>query len=135
VPALNELAVKNFDASHTFDDLVHFIHVYVIEPHPQSPDLSPYNGEVWEAEHSSLRQPLTYAARVANAQQTVTLLTGNQLLVVDDLTPGQNNNPAWCTYGTCPNCAFLIRQDGTIDTAQTWFDATDMEAAIHSLLD
>jgi len=143
VPALNQLAAKSFDANHTFDDVVHFVHVYVIEPHPESPDISPYRGDVWEAGYSTLGQPTTYSGRVTNAQQTASLLTGNQLLVVDDLTPGQHNNPAWCTYGPCPNCAYLIRQDGTIDTVQTgtidtvqtWVEPTDMESAIHNLLD
>jgi len=54
-------------------------------------------------------------------------------MLVDDLTPGPNN-PVWCTYGTCPNCAFLIRQDGTVDTVPTWVDVSAMERAIRTLL-
>jgi hypothetical protein len=43
-------------------------------------------------------------------------------------------NPAWCTYGTCPNCAFLIRQDGPIDTVQTWFDKVTVEGGFRYAL-
>jgi len=54
-------------------------------------------------------------------------------MLVDDLTPGPNN-PVWCTYGTCPNGAFLIRQDGSVDTVHTWVDVSAMERAIRTLL-
>lgn len=43
-------------------------------------------------------------------------------------------NPAWCTYGTCPNCAFIVRQDGAIDTVRTRFDRDAMKRAIRALL-
>jgi hypothetical protein len=88
---------------------------------------------VSEAQYSTKGQPRTYAERVAAARDVAPLVTGRQTIVVDDLTPGANN-PIWCTYGTCPNCAFLIRRDGTIDTVQTWFDATAMDRAIRTLL-
>lgn len=113
---------------------MHIVHVYVIEPHPQSPDISPYRGEVWEAQYSTKGQPRTYDGRVANATDTEPSLQGAQLMVVDDLTPGALNNPLWCTYGPCPNCGFLIRQDGIIQRAQTWIDVDEMEAEIDALL-
>jgi hypothetical protein len=134
VPALNSLATTAFDASSTYDQRVHFVQVYVIEPHPQDPDPSPYRGTVWEAEYSSKGQPKTYAERVQNARDVLPSIQGNQLQLVDDLTPGAHNNPVWCTYGPCPNCAFLIRQDGILDTVQTWVDATDLQSAIDALL-
>lgn len=109
------------------------MHIYVIEPHPQSPDVSPYSGVVWTAEFSTKRQPRTYAEREAAARDTVALLTGRQMMLVDDLA-GTATNPLWCTYGTCPNCAFLVRQDGTLDTVQTWLDVVAMERAIRTLL-
>jgi len=90
-------------------------------------------GGPWEAQHSTKRQPRTYAERAAAAADMVPLVTGRQRIVIDDLAPGAAN-PAWCTYGTCPNCAFLIRQDGTIDTVQTWFDKDAGERAIRALL-
>jgi hypothetical protein len=54
--------------------------------------------------------------------------------IVDDLTPGGLVNPFWCTYGTAPNAAYLIRTTGAVHTVQTWFDAATMEAAIRTLL-
>lgn len=113
MPALNSLATKSYKGQ-TYADHVHFLHVYIVEPHPRSPDPSPYSGQVWEAKYSTLRNPKTYSGRVANARLLQPSLKGKQLLVVDDLTPGALNNPVWCTYGTCPNCSFLIRQDGIL---------------------
>ena len=134
MPALNDLAAKSFDASTTYDDQLHFLQVYVIEPHPKSPDISPYNGQVWVAQYSTKGQPRTYDSRVANAVDAEPALLGDQLMVVDDLTPGARNNPVWCTYGPCPNCAYLINQQGIIEEAQTWFGSADMETAINDLL-
>jgi len=134
VPSLNELAAKPYNGNGTYADVVHFVHIYIIEPHPQGPDLSPYSGRVWEAQYSTVGQPETLYERIAVAQQTEILLEGNQLLLIDDLTPGRLNNPVWCTYGTAPNSAFLIRQDGIIDTAQSWLDTAEMEKAINNLL-
>ena len=131
---LNQLATKQYDATATYDELIHFVHLYVIEPHPMDPDISPYSGRVWEGEYSSIRQPLTYEERVSAAQEMIPFIEGDQLILVDDLFPGDLNNPVWCTYGPCPNCAFLITQEGIIDTVQTWFDAEDMESALDELL-
>jgi hypothetical protein len=136
VPALNALAAKAYDANSTFGDRVHFVHIYVIEPHPMRPDPCPYTGSVSENAYSTGRtQPRTYAEREAYARDTKQFITGKQIQLVDDLTPGRYNNPVWCTYDTCPNCAFLIRQDGTIDTVQPWFNAGEMEQAMRRLLD
>lgn len=99
-----------------------------------APDVSPNTGTVWEFEYSTIRQPLVYDDRVAAAQDTEDLLEGNQLVLVDDLTPGQQNNPVWCTYGPCPNCAYLIGQDGVIVTVQTWAFLAGMKAEIDQLL-
>ena len=134
MPALNQLATKTFAGATTYSDVVHFVHLYVVEPHPQDPDPSPYSGVVWEAQYSSKRQPLTYADRVAVARDMLPEIQGTQMILVDDLTPGPSNNPVWCTYGTCPNCAYLIRQDGIIEVVQTWVDVDAMETAIDSIL-
>jgi hypothetical protein len=134
VPALNSLAVQAFDANRTYGQVVHIVHAYVIEPHPQDPDPSPYSGVVWEAQYSSKRQPMTYAERVAAARDMLPFLVGQQIVLVDDLTPGARNNPVWCTYGPCPNCAYLIRQDGAIDSVQNWVDVLQMQSNIDRLL-
>ncbi len=136
MPALNTLANQTYDETSIYSDRIHFAHLYVIEPHPQAPDISPYSdtGNVWEEEYSTVSQALTYDERVAAAQDIAQLLEGNQLILVDDLAPGLNN-PVWCTYGPCPNCAYLIGQDGVIDTTQTWFNADQMKIAIDNLLE
>ena len=134
MPDLNQLATKQYDENTTYDELVHFVNLFVVEPHPESPDPSPYTGDVRVMNDITNGQAFTYDERVATAQEIDPLLEGNQLLLVDDLVPGALNNPVWCTYGPCPNCAYLIRQDGTIDTTQNWFNAEGMEEAINDLL-
>ena len=133
MPALNALAAAPLADGRAIGDAIHIVHLYVIEPHPQRPDPSPYSGVVWEAQYSTKRQPRTYAERAAAAADMLPLVAGRQRILVDGLQPGAAN-PAWCTYGTCPNCAFLIRQDGTIDTVQTWFERDAMERAVKALL-
>lgn len=105
----------------------------MVEPHPLG-DPSPYGGQPWESRYSTLPQPMSYGERVGHAQQMLPELEGNQRILVDDLTPGGMNNPLWCTYGTCPNCAFLIGQDGILQTVQTWLDVEGMRAAMDALL-
>jgi hypothetical protein len=137
VPALKTLAdTQSTDhAPQTYGDLVHFVHVYIVEPHPiGSP--SPYSGQLWETAYDN-DQPMTMAARVTNAQDLVAAEPVNlagHLLLIDELSPGQNN-PMWCSYGNCPNCAFLIGQDGRIDTTQLWFGADGMLSAFDDLLE
>jgi hypothetical protein len=135
VPGLNQLAKKDYDAGNTYADRVHFVHLYVVEPHPQSPDVSPYTGTVWEAPpYSTKRQAPTYDKRVASAKDLLPELNETQLILIDALTPNDLTNPVWCTYGPCPNCAYLIGQDGIIQTTQQWFDVEAMEKAIGALL-
>ena len=131
---LNELATTPFDSTRTYDEVVHFVHIYVIEPHPTAPDPSPYSGEIWEAANYKRPQPRTYDARVGLARETRDLLEGDQLLPVDELTPEARNNPLWCSYGPAPNSAYLIGQDGLLHTVQFWVDASTMRAAIDRLL-
>lgn len=135
MPSLNELASQAYDAENTYSDMVHFVHVLIIEPHPQDPDPSPYGGEVWEAHYSTVHQPMTFAERQAVALQLEDFIEGDQLLLIDDMTPLDLNNPVWCTYGPAPNSAYLIRQDGIVDTAQLWLDTDDMQHAIDLLLE
>jgi len=134
VTPLNQLATRAYDAERTYDQVVHFVHVYIIEPHPEG-DPGPYSGGPSEREYSAGHpQPRTFPDRLAYAQQMLPEIQGDQQMLIDDLTPGRQNNPAWCTYGPCPNCAFLIRPDGIIDTVQTWADAGAMQTAIDALM-
>jgi hypothetical protein len=134
VPALNRLAATPYDDTTTYADRVHIVTLYVIEPHPIAPDVSPNTGTVWQFQFSTIRQPQVYDDRVAAAQDTEELLEGNQLVLVDDLTPGPQNNPVWCTYGPCPNCSYLVGQDGVIVAVQTWAFVDAMKLAIDQLL-
>jgi hypothetical protein len=129
VPVLNQLATTPYDDTDTYGDKVHFVHIYIVEPHPMDPDVSPYSGEVWETEYSTKRQPTIYDERVAAAGDIQPLLEGNQLILVDEL-----DNPVWCSYGPCPNCAYLISQSGIVDTVQSWVDGAEMQQTIDQLL-
>jgi hypothetical protein len=131
---LNELAREPFDETRTYGDVVHFLHVYIIEPHPLGPDPSPYGGEVRELVYSTIQQPCTYEERLQAAADLEAMIEGDQILVVDELDPACHVNPIWCTYGPTANGAFLIRQDGIIDVAQVWLDPDAMREAIRELL-
>lgn len=134
MPALNTLATTQFDATRTYGDVVRFVHVYVVEPHPMAPDPSPYRGDVWEADYSQRAQPRAYGERVALAKEVAMLLEGNQLMLVDDLTPETRDNPLWCSYGPAPNSAYLIGQDGELQVVQRWVSVDAMRLAIDQLL-
>jgi hypothetical protein len=131
VPKVNEFAARAFRGS-SFGVQLHFVHVYSIEAHPQSPDPSPYFGRVKEAEKSSKRQATSYAERELAAQDIQSQLEGNQLLLVDAFETGKVN-PVWCTYGTCPSCAFLIRQDGLIEAVHDWYDEPTFQGSIEAM--
>lgn len=129
---LNTLAQKSFDATDTYGDKVHFVHIYTVEAHPSAPDPSPYSGTVWDNAYSR-PQVRTYSERVALALDTEALLAGSQLMLIDELTPEPRNNPVWSSYGPCPNGAYLIGTDGRIEAAQQWLDVGEMETAIDQL--
>jgi hypothetical protein len=131
VPALNALAAKAFDETTTFADRVHFVHVYVMEAHPMTPDPTPYYGAVAENVFSIVGQPRNLDGRRSNAALMVPKLDATQLLLIDDLS--KQVNPVWCTYGPAPNSAFLIGSDGVIVVAQLWADVGRMEGAIRRL--
>ena len=131
---LNGLAAKSFDASNTYSDVAHFVHIYTVEAHPQSPDPSPYSGAVWELSCSDRPQVKTYSDRVTYAAGLEALLSPVQIVLVDELTPLPRNNPVWSSYGPIPNGAYLIGTDGRIEAAQQWLDVNAMETAIDQLL-
>lgn len=133
MPALDELATKPFDEGRTYSDVVHFVNIYVPEPHPMSPDPSPYFARVNERVYSEVRQPRTYDERVSLAREVSMLLEGDQLMLVDEMPP-LRNNPVWCSYGPMPNLAYLIDRTGTVRLAQQWEDPPKIEAAIDELL-
>ncbi len=129
----NALAGRTTPRGDTYGDAVHFVHAYVLEAHPAAPDNSPYRGEVWEQETSDRGQALTPERRLSDARDMAKKVSGRQLMLVDAVAP-DGANPVWCTYGPCPNCAYLIDQDGTIVTVQKWLDVEGMAEAIEGLL-
>ena len=136
MPGLNALAARSYDAETLFSDRVHFVHVYVVEPHPMAPDPAPHVGVVAEDPvYSVVRQPTTYDARLANAAMARALIAGNQIQLVDAFDLDGLINPVWCTYGTSPNAAYLIGRDGVIRLASTWTGSVDLETAIRALIE
>ncbi len=132
MPALNTLATKAFNGDQTYSDVVHFVHVYVPEPHPLG-DPSPYTGELSVRAYSQRAQARTYDERVVVAGEVVAMLEGDQTMLVDEMAP-LRSNPAWCSYGPMPNSAYLIDRRGIMRVVQEWTDAREMETAINELL-
>ena len=131
--ALNTLATRQYNASEDYSDVVHFVHVYVPEPHPMRPDPSPYTGRVAEREYSQRPQARTYSEREAAASEVAAMLEGPQLMLVDEFLP-MRSNPVWCSYGPMPNPAYLIDQRGIVRLAQNWVDTYEIEKEILELL-
>ncbi len=135
MPGLNSLAGKAYDENTSFAGRVHFLHVYVLEAHPMSPDPSPYSGTVWEVEGlSTIPQARTYELRREYAAMTRELLVPGQIQVIDGLDMDGLINPVWCTYGPAPNSTYIIGQDGVIRFAESWTNPENVEAAIVQLL-
>lgn len=114
-----------------YADHVTFATVYLIEAHPADPDPGPYKGRTSIHEFSDRRQAMTLQARIANARELPTV--PGELVLVDDLSPG-NENPFWCTYGTCANCAFLLDLEGSLVAVHEWYDPPSMEQSIDQLV-
>ncbi len=113
-----------------YDSKIHTVLVYNIEAHPKG-EANPYKGRRSEHEFSDRGQPRDYQGRVANAKD---LKAGSDVTVAVDALGGKHNNPVWCTFGTCPSCAWLIRQDGIVQAMHDWYDPTSMDGSIEALL-
>jgi len=133
VSVLNELASLPLDDVHTYGEALHIVHVSVIEPHPKGPDPSPYAGVVSEVRYS-IPQPRDYVGRTSAANDMANLLTGEQIVLLDDLAPLSRNNPVWCSYGPAPNSVYLIDQTGMLRFIQDRFDITPLKPAIDTVL-
>lgn len=114
---------------------MNFIIIYSIEAHPTAA-VSPYSDDEWtgrfskDAAGNPVGQPLTYADRLALAQQAVVEANISVPVLVDEI-----DNPVWCTYGPAPNNAYLIGTDGKVVFKQQWYDPAKMDAAIVKHLD
>jgi len=120
----------------------------VTEPHPHG-SRSPYNKgagwqEWWQNPYtasvdpngSPLFQPRTFKERVAQAKSMIQKRGITTPVLIDEM-----DNPYWGTYGSMPNCGYLIDQTGTVVERQSWFargagstvDSTAMKNAIEAL--
>ena len=126
-PVYQKNRSKVDDLEGMFGDDIHVVLVYGPEAHPET-DPSPYRGDPWPKldKFSTVEEPRTYAERVDHAK----MLRGSDdvLTLVEPL-----DNPVWCTYGTAPNAAYLIDQDGTFYAVHEWFDGKTMAQSIAAL--
>lgn len=126
----------------TYGSQVNFLVVYVVEAHPNSPDVSPYSCNVWVTSQNQTEgvlylQPTTYGARkqVATDMMNNTcncMQTFNCPMVIDGPC-----NEFWTTFGEAPNNAYLISPiDGTVYCKHGWFNQApnNMGTCIISLL-
>jgi hypothetical protein len=106
------------------------LHVVVLhgpEAHPES-DPSPYRGTPWPTDKfSHVELATSFAERKANAEEVGR--SPGVTVLVEPL-----DNPVWCSIGTTPNGAWLVRQDGTFEAVHDWFDGASMVESIDALL-
>ena len=70
-----------------YGDFVHFALVYVVDPHPLAPDVSPYSGLVWQLGFSKFRQARSFGERVRYANN-VSAAGSFDVILADGLSPG-----------------------------------------------
>lgn len=124
------------DLQSTYGSQVNIYVVYTVEAHPDSPDISPYKGEVWQLNSNDqddihYHEPVTYLDRKNAASDMLNILDVPVSVLLDGPC-----NTWWQTYALAPNPAFLISPKGTIFKKQAWFDngLYGMSAAIDDLL-
>lgn len=119
------------DTAAKYRDDVHTVMVYTMEGHPSAPNPSIYFGKPKPREYSDRADATTWIQRAVHARDME--MSDDVQVVVDDLN-GAESNPFWCSYGTCPNCSFLVAQDGTFAAVHEWHDRETMERSIDVLL-
>jgi len=142
VPELDQLAMIELSDGRRIDEAVHLVHVYTVEAHPALPDPTPYRN--WTDDdkpsgtgtaYGDVHQGMTWSERAANAQRVLSRMTNDPLMLLDGLDGDPYVNPVWSTYGTAPNAAFVIGQDGTIAAAQLWTDTGKLRRKILEIVD
>jgi hypothetical protein len=99
--------------------------IYIVEPHPIYPDVSPYTEFVWEIpsnvdDSACVHQETTYLAR----KQECTILMNRFNITVPVLVDGTSNE-YWSTFGPAPNKAYLLTPAGIVYQQYGWFDRSD----------
>ena len=138
-PAYQMSKAAEIRLARTHHQQVHFVHLYTIDPHPKgsnNPDL----GKPWELMYSKYPQACDYRARLEMCRHILADLPACIEVLIDALPAARNSgapavNPVWATYGPAPRPAFLIRQDGILDTSQLWLNQRHMSKAIRQLLE
>ena len=113
-----------------YGDQAHFVLVYVPDPHPLAPDISPYSGATWELEYSKYRQARDFSERVEDANRVSTNDVFDEVLV-DYLDPKNStgDNPTWCSWGPAPNPGWVLSQQSVL-VGQPWFDGGGIEKCL-----
>lgn len=139
MPELEILNDYRLPDGRTMGEAAHIVHVYTVEAHPALPAPTPYKqwtfddlpeGGGNDSAYSTTPQAYTFEERLENAEQVLTLMDTEPRLLIDGLGSGAASNPVWCTYGTAPNAAFVISQDGTIVLAQLWTEVASLRQAL-----
>lgn len=141
VPELDQLAMQLLPDGRRFDEAFHFVHVYTVEAHPALPDPTPYRNWTDDAvpdgtgvAYGDVRQAMTWEARRRNANRVITRMENPPLMLLDGLNGDAQINPVWCTYGTAPNAAYVIAQDGTFVRTQLWTDVGRLKKDLEGLV-
>lgn len=115
---LNELN----DLEEIYGTRVHLFIIYTVEAHPDSPDISPYKGQVWQLNSNEkdgihYHEPVTYLDRKNAASDMIQNLDIREPVLLDGPC-----NAWWESFALAPNPVFLINPNGTIFKKQGWFD-------------
>ena len=123
----------------TFAGLINIYVVYVVEAHPNTPDVSPYSGTVWttsenQSEGILYLQPTTYGEKKSILSDE--LADTAYPMTVPVLIDGPCNE-WWLNFGPAPNNAYLINpDDGVVFAKHAWFNQApeNMTNDINALL-
>jgi hypothetical protein len=104
-----------------YGDDMHIFVIYTVEAHPYG-DISPYYGFENTGEQNFdagvlVPQAETYGERKATAEEMIAELGLEATVLLDGPC-----NEWWINYGSSPNNAYLIQNDGLVYDAQIWLD-------------
>jgi hypothetical protein len=115
-----------------FRGRVNAVIIYTVEAHPEN-ETGPYGKRQKrhrpDNQGGVVGQPKTAQQRVQRAKSCVKQLRLHTPVAADTM-----DNATWKTYGSAPNCAYLIGTDGRVVAQQGWFDPAEMRKAIETLL-
>ena len=100
-----------------YGDKVHFVTVYIREPH------------AGENRFRNISQPAKYEERLKLAKRTKKDLSITSMLLIDKM-----DNAVRREYGSLPNSAYIIGQNGRVFHKQPWMDSKMIEQPLKALL-